>query len=74
MMGYYGYDGFSWIWMTVTMVIFWGGIVALAVWGIRSFTNPGRHGDQALDRLRSRFASGEINQEEFDRIKRALQG
>ena len=74
MMGYGYYDGAAWIWMTAMMLLFWGGIVALAIWGVRRFTDSRHSGDQALDALRRRFALGEINQEEFERMKRTLQG
>ena len=71
MWGYY--DGWSWLWMAAMMVLFWGGIIALAVFAIRAFTWP-RGGDQALEVLRRRLASGEINQEEFEKTRKALHG
>ncbi|HZV53069.1 MAG TPA: SHOCT domain-containing protein [Candidatus Dormibacteraeota bacterium] len=67
------YGGWGWLWMSAVMVLFWGGIVTLIVFAVRALTGP-RGGDQALDVLRRRLASGEISQEEFDRIRRALQG
>lgn len=72
MWGYY--DGWSWLWMASMMVLFWGAVIALAMWAIRSFTGPRRHDDDAVDTLRARFARGEISQEEFDKTRRALQG
>lgn len=71
MWGYY--DGWSWLWMAVMMIVFWGGIIALGVFAIRALTWP-RGGDQALDVLRRRLASGEISQEEFEKTRKALQG
>ncbi len=70
MWGYY--DGWSWLWMAAMMILFWGGIIALAVFAIRAFTGP-RAGDQALEVLRRRLASGEITQEEFEKTRKALQ-
>jgi uncharacterized membrane protein len=70
MWGYY--DGWSWLWMAA-MILFWGGIIALAVFAIRAFTGP-RAGDQALEVLRRRLVSGEITQEEFEKTRKALQG
>lgn len=70
MWGYY--DGWSWIWMAAMMVLFWGGIVALVVFAIRAFA-PHRGGDQAIDILRRRLASGEISQEDYDKTRSALQ-
>ncbi len=75
MWGYY--DGVSWIWMAAMMVLFWGGIVALAVWGIRALAGPrggGGRDDDALKILRRRFAAGEITQDEYERNRRLLQG
>lgn len=71
MWGYY--DGWSWLWMAATMVLFWGGIIALAVFAIRAFTGPNSN-DQAMDVLRRRLAGGEMTQEEFEKTRRALQG
>ena len=67
------YDGWSWIWMAAMMVLFWGGIFAVAVFAIRSFAAP-KSTDQAQEVLRRRFASGEITQDEFDKMRKALQG
>ena len=71
MWGYY--DGWSWLWMAAMMVLFWGGIIALAVVVIRSFTGS-RASDQAMDVLRRRFANGEITPDEFEKMRKALQG
>ena len=72
MWGYY--DGWSWLWMAGMMILFWGTIIVLAVWAVRSF-GPTHHngGDAALETLRKRFAAGEISQEEFEKTKHALQ-
>ena len=71
MWGYY--DGASWIWMVGMMLVFWGGLIVLVGLVIRSFMHPARGGDAALDTLRRRLAAGEISQEEFEKIRRALQ-
>lgn len=71
MWGFYG--GWGWLWMTAMMVLFWGGVAALTVFAVRAFTGP-RGGDEPLDVLRRRLASGEITQDEFDKTRRALQG
>ncbi len=75
MMGYY-YDGWSWVWMTGTMVLFWGGIIALAIWAVRSFGRANRAigADSALEVLRRRLASGEISQDEYEKTRKVLQG
>ncbi len=74
MMWYYGSGGgWNWLWMTVMMLIFWGGVIAVAVWAIRSGLGSRREND-ALDVLRRRLAAGEISQEDFEKTKRILQG
>lgn len=71
MWGYYA--GWGWLLMAGMMVLFWGGIAALTVFAIRAVTAP-RGGDEAMDILRRRLASGEITQEEFEKTRRVLQG
>ena len=71
MWGYF--DGGNWLWMAGMMVLFWGGIVILSVFAIRAFTGP-KSNDRALDLLRRRLAGGEINQDEFEKTRKALQG
>lgn len=58
-----------WIVMPIMMVIFWGSVIAVAVWGIRQFTGGRDKGQGPLDIARERLARGEINKEEFDRIR-----
>jgi putative membrane protein len=55
------------------MVLFWGGIITLAVFAFRAFAGP-KGNDQAIDLLRRRLAGGEITQEEFEKTRKALQG
>jgi putative membrane protein len=73
------HEGMGW-WMAfgvVWMVLFWGAIIALIVWGIR--TLAGRNGrpiweESALEIARRRYARGEITREEFEEIKATLSG
>ncbi len=56
------------------MVVFWGGLIALIVWGIMRLT---RRSDSApkrdpLDVAKERYARGEIPREEFEQIKKDL--
>ena len=71
MWGYF--DGGNWLWMAGMMVLFWGGIIVLAVYAVRAFAGP-KGNDQALDLLRRRLAGGEITQDEFEKTRKALQG
>ncbi len=73
MMWYYGSGGWSWLLVTLIMLVFWGGVIAVAVWAIRSRLGSPRETD-AMDVLRRRLASGEISQDDFEKTKRILQG
>jgi len=61
-------------WMIAWMVIFWGGLIALIVWGIKKLTE--RDGSarkrDALDIAKERYAKGEISREEFEQLKKDL--
>ena len=66
----------------VLMIFFWGGLIALAVWLVRSLFpqaagSPPQRGYRELNAreiLDRRFARGEIDREEYDRIKETLYG
>ena len=69
-------DGMGW-WMVfggVWMVIFWGGVIALIVWGIKKITERGSSAQKGnpLDIARERYAKGEISSEEFEQMKEEL--
>jgi putative membrane protein len=68
-MGDGDWDGGWWIVMVAMMVLFWGAIIAVVVWGIRQFTGGRRQDRSALDIAKERLARGEITKEEFDRIR-----
>jgi putative membrane protein len=72
MMWYYGSGGWGWLWMTVIMLVFWGSLIAVAVWAIRS--GIGSRRNDAVEVLRRRLATGEISQDDFEKTKRILQG
>ena len=59
------------------MLVFWGVLIALIVVAVRWLLDSqgGKRGRRdALDVLRERFAKGEIDEEEFDRRRKALEG
>jgi putative membrane protein len=65
-----GWNGMGFVGWTM-MIVFWVAIVALAVWTIR--TAAPRNGSMsALDILERRYASGEIDGDEFQQRKRLL--
>ncbi|REC54639.1 hypothetical protein DRV84_13555 [Rhodosalinus sediminis] len=59
------------------MILFWGIIIALIVFAVKWFNDSqggGTRGKRdALDILRERFASGEIDEEEFERRCKVLE-
>ena len=76
-------SGFNWGWMVfggVMMLLFWGGLISLVVWLVRnSNSSRGQPPNEVLRGLESgieildrRYASGEIDREEFEQIKRDL--
>lgn len=58
----------------VMMLLFWGGIFAFAVVLLRYLTSRAGTHDGAIDTLRRRLAEGEITSEEFERLRKLLQG
>ena len=72
MMWYYGNGGWGSLLMMVMMLIFWGGLIAVAVWAIGS--GLGSRRSDPMDVLRRRLAAGEISQDDFEERKRILQG
>ena len=58
----------------VWMFIFWGGLIALIVWGISRLTqqNSPTIKSSALDTVKERYAKGEITKEEYFQYKQDL--
>jgi putative membrane protein len=55
------------------MILFWGTIIALLIWAVRSATTTsGGSTPDALGILERRYAGGEIEREEFEERKRIL--
>ncbi len=74
MMMWWPYGATMGWWMIVWLVVFWGGIIALIVWGIKKLTERGSSNTKhdPLDIARERYAKGAILKEEFERIKKDL--
>ena len=75
-----GHEGMGW-WMVfgaLWMVIFWGVVIALIVWGVKRMTERGGSGrgtngkPDPLDIARERYAKGEISKEEFEQLRKDL--
>ena len=69
-------DGMGWwtIFGGLWMFLFWGGLIALIVWGITKLSGRGgsvqKH--DPLDVAKERYARGEITRQEFEQIKKDL--
>ena len=77
---WYWQQGMGW-WMMfggIWMLVFWGVVIALLVWGIKKLTErrgPGPGTTEKRDPLdiaKERYARGEISKEEFEQIKKDL--
>ena len=75
-----GWGAGAWLAMSLMMVVFWGGLVALVVWLVRGFRpdrGPGHStpsAGRADEVLAERFARGEIDEDEFTRRRDFLHG
>jgi putative membrane protein len=77
---WYMHDGWGW-WMVfsgIWMLVFWGAIIWLVVWGVKKLLGHGEskggtpESHDPLDIAKKRYAKGEISKEEFDQIKKDL--
>jgi putative membrane protein len=77
MMWWFGPGGW---WMALWMLLFWGGVILLVVWGVRALSDGGHglrrgeDGSRALHILEERFARGEIDRDEFEQRRSTLEG
>jgi putative membrane protein len=76
MMWYYGGAGWvGWLGMALSMIVFWGAIILLVVWAVRSSSHPAEpRSSTALNILQERLAKGEITPEEYNQRKLLIQG
>jgi uncharacterized membrane protein len=74
MMSYFG--GFAWMSLLSwsTMLLFWAGVILLAVWIVRSFRARDHRSDAdiARDVLQQRFTAGEISEGEYQQAMKTL--
>jgi uncharacterized membrane protein len=69
----WGYNAAGWFWMLPMMLVGWSVGLAIIVLVVRAVGAPRVHGDEALQALRRRLATGEISPEEYEKTKRLLQ-
>jgi putative membrane protein len=71
--GWGGGGWVSWLLMSLMMLVFGGGIIALVVWAIRGgFGRPSGPRSDAESILEERFARGEISAEELESRRKVL--
>ena len=79
-----GWSSGDWVAMFLMMAVFWGALIAVVVWAVRSMrpargtrqtghssSEPGGTAEQILQ---ERFARGELTAEEFTRSRDLLHG
>ena len=69
-------DGMGW-WMLfggAWMFVFWGGLIALIVWGITKLSGRGSQSTRRspLEVAKDRYARGEITKTDFEQIKKDI--
>ena len=69
-MMWYGAGGW---WMAIWMVVSWVGVVLVVIWAVRALSGGGP-GRAAIRILEERFARGEIDRDEFEQRRSALEG
>ena len=73
-MWYWG-NSMGW-WMILGIigtVVFWGGVIVLAIWAVKKLSQGGGGGTKgALDILKERYAREEINKEQYEQMKKDL--
>ncbi|MCZ7574395.1 MAG: SHOCT domain-containing protein [Ardenticatenaceae bacterium] len=78
-------QGIGWVWMIgmgLAMLLFWGGLIVLIVFGVQALARSGRREGSAvgspstdktaLDILKERYARGEITKAEYEEMRRDL--
>lgn len=72
MMGDFG-GAFGWgFGGSLMMIIFWGAIILLIVWLIKSISENSAQSKSPLETLKIRYAKGEIDKKEFEDKKKDL--
>ncbi len=71
---WYMHDGGWWVLGGIGMLLFWGGMIALIIWGVSRLTKRGGMEGKPtpLDIAKERYARGEITREQYEQIKKDL--
>lgn len=68
-------NGWNIFWMSLMMLVFWGGLASIVVFLVRSGRDRDvkKVGEDATEVLRRWYAEGEISREEFDEKRHVLE-
>ena len=72
MMWHRSWGAGDWLVMSLMMLIFWGALVAGAVWLVRNARRPGHSTGSARQILDEKLAHGEVTEEEYLRRRELL--
>lgn len=74
MMSFFGGFGGMSLLAWASMLLFWGGVIVLAIWVVRRFVPRDQRSDQeiARDMLQRRYAAGEISDAEYQQALKTL--
>lgn len=61
------------LFMLILMVVLWTAPVAVVLVAVRRYTRPARAEDRSLHILNERFARGEIDKDDYEQRRSALQ-
>ena len=70
----YGVMGFGGIFGIIVWLLLVAGLIVGIVWLVSSSNTRDRGGPTALEILKRRYASGDITEEEYHRMKKELEG
>ncbi len=75
MMNGFGMYGGSWLLGMGMMILFWGAVILLVIWAVRSLFPQQSHAarEQTLETLRQRYAKGEISAAEYEQARARLE-
>ncbi len=69
-MDWHGWGMGGWLFM----LLFWGAVIAFIVFLARRMGGSGPRNESAMDILKKRYAKGEITKDEYESMKKDIEG
>jgi putative membrane protein len=68
------FGGWGMLFGGIWMLVFWGGLIALVVWGVNRLTkrDDSKVQNTPLEIAKERYARGEVTKDQFEQIKKDL--